>query len=76
MLPLVNIKSGDKELLIPEGGSCSCSDVDGEDVLGARRDGGEDALAALAVPGSALPGQQDFFCLYNYQHKNKINFFS
>jgi hypothetical protein len=53
VLPLVNIKSGDIELLFPEGGSCSCPAVDDEDVLEARRDGGEDGLAALAVPDSA-----------------------
>ena len=53
MLPLVNINSGDKELLIPEGGSCSCSDVVDEDAFGVLCDGGEDVLAALAVPDSA-----------------------
>ena len=53
MLPLVNIKLEDKELLFPEGGSCSCPAADGEDVPEAHHDGGEDGLAALAVPDSA-----------------------
>ena len=53
MLPLVKLELGDLKLLFSEGGSCAFPEVGDEDFLEARRDGGEDGLAALAVPDSA-----------------------
>ena len=52
MLPLVSNEAGDN-LLISEGGSNSCTAVDGEDVIEEARGDEEDGPAALALPDNS-----------------------